>query len=61
MLWVLFAIFLILWILGLLGVYAIGAWLWLFFAIWVIALFAQLIWRGRRGPTATPPPANPAL
>lgn len=56
MLWLLFGVFLILWILGLLGVYSIGGWLWLFFAVWVVALFAQLL-LARRGPTAPPPHA----
>lgn len=32
----------VLWILGLVGVYGIGAWIWLFFAIWIISLIAQL-------------------
>ncbi len=42
MLWTLAVIFFVLWILGLVGVYAIGAWIWLFFAIWIISLIAQL-------------------
>ncbi|HET9743308.1 MAG TPA: hypothetical protein VFQ00_11210 [Terriglobales bacterium] len=51
MLWTLAVIFFILWILGLVGVYAIGAWIWLFFAIWIISLIAQFT-GGRRTPTA---------
>ncbi len=51
MLWTLFVIFLILWILGLANVYTIGAWLWLFFVIALIALIVQLA-TGRRGPVA---------
>ncbi len=42
MLWTLAVIFFILWVLGLAHVFAIGAWIWLFFAIWVILLIAQL-------------------
>ncbi len=53
MLWTLFVIFAILWILGLANVYAIGAWIWLFFAIAVIALIWQLA-AGRRGSPTTP-------
>lgn len=43
MLWAIFAVFLIAWILGLLGAYSIGGWLWVLFALWVAALFAQLL------------------
>ncbi len=52
MLWFLVVAFLILWILGLANVYAIGAWLWLFLVLAVIALIVQLA-TGRR----TIPPA----
>lgn len=38
MIWTLFVVFFVLWLLGLGGIFAIGAWLWLFFAIWVISL-----------------------
>jgi hypothetical protein len=55
MLWTLAVIFFILWILGLVKVFAIGAWLWLFFAIWVISLIVQVAMRG--GGRVTPPPA----
>jgi hypothetical protein len=48
MLWTLAVIFFILWIVGLAGAYAIGAWIWLFFAIWIISLIAQLAGAGRR-------------
>jgi len=53
MLWTLVAVFFTLWILGLGNVYTIGAWIWLFFVIWVIALIAAIVTHGR---TATPPP-----
>jgi hypothetical protein len=55
MLWTLAVIFFVLWILGLVGVYAIGAWIWLFFAIWIISLIAQLSSGRGRG---TPPPVQ---
>jgi hypothetical protein len=51
MLWTLAGIFFVLWILGLVGVYAIGAWVWLFFAIWIISLIAQLSSGHGRGTT----------
>ena len=54
MLWTLAVIFFILWILGLVGVYAIGAWIWLFFAIWIISLIAQFAGGGRRRTTNLP-------
>ncbi len=54
MLWTLAVIFFILWILGMVHVYAIGAWIWLFLAIWVISLVAQLAMRGGR--KSLPPP-----
>jgi hypothetical protein len=46
MLWTIVAIFFVLWILGLASVYTIGAWVWLFFAIWIIALIARVSTRG---------------
>jgi len=51
MLWTLFVIFLILWVLGLVHVFAIGAWIWLFLVIAAICLIAQVA-SGRR---TTPP------
>jgi len=54
MLWTLAVIFFILWILGLAKLFAIGAWLWLFFVIWVVSLIVQLATRGR-GRTLPPP------
>lgn len=54
MLWTLAVIFFILWIVGLAGAYAIGAWIWLFFAIWIISLIAQLAGAGRRRTTTSP-------
>lgn len=48
-------VFFILWILGLVGVYAIGAWIWLFFAIWIISLIAQMAAGRGRGTPAAPP------
>ena len=52
MLWTLAVIFFVLWVLGLVGVYTIGAWIWLFFAIWVTSLIVQLATgRGRVNPT----------
>ncbi len=47
MLWTLFVILLIAWILGLVGVYQIGAVLWLLLVAAVIVLIIQLI-TGRR-------------
>lgn len=55
MLWTLAVVFFVLWVLGLIGVFAIGAWIWLFFAIWIISLIAQLAGgRGRTTPTVQP-------
>lgn len=54
MLWTLAVIFFILWILGFAGTYSIGAWIWLFFAIWIISLIAQFAGAGRRRPTNAP-------
>jgi hypothetical protein len=52
MLWTLATICFVLWVLGLAGVYAIGTWIWLLFAIWVISLIAQIAsGRGRGNPT----------
>ena len=53
MLWTLAVIFFILWVLGLVHVFAIGAWIWLFFVIWVVSVIVRLV-SGRR---VTPPPA----
>ncbi|MFZ0706879.1 MAG: lmo0937 family membrane protein [Candidatus Korobacteraceae bacterium] len=53
MLWTLAVIFFILWVLGLVHVFAIGPWMWLFLVIAAICLIAQVA-SGRR---ATPPPA----
>lgn len=47
MLWTLFVILLIAWILGLVGVYQIGALLWLLLVAAVVVLVIQLI-TGRR-------------
>ncbi len=47
MLWTLFVILLIAWILGLVGVYQIGAVLWLLLVAAIIVLIIQLI-TGRR-------------
>ncbi len=47
MLWTIFVILLIAWLLGLVGVYQIGAFVWLLFAAAVIALIIQLA-SGRR-------------
>jgi hypothetical protein len=52
MLWTLAVIFFILWVLGLANVFAIGAWIWLFCAIWIICLIAQFTTRRPR--TSTP-------
>jgi hypothetical protein len=54
MLWTLAVIFFILWVLGLVGAYSIGAWIWLFCAIWIISLIAQFAGAGRRRPTNVP-------
>ena len=52
MLWTLAVIFFLLWILGLVAVYAIGAWIWLFCAMWIILLIAQFAGgRNRTTPT----------
>jgi hypothetical protein len=48
MLWAIAVIFFILWILGLASVYAIGGWIWVFFAIWILALIGQMAGRNRR-------------
>jgi hypothetical protein len=42
MLWAIVVIFFVLWLLGVASVYAIGAWVWLFFAIWIVALIARV-------------------
>ena len=47
MLWTIFAILLIAWILGLVGVYQIGAVVWLLLVAALIALILQLV-TGRR-------------
>ncbi len=47
MLWLIFAVLLIAWILGLVGTYAIGAWLWLLLVAAIIVLIVQLA-GGRR-------------
>lgn len=53
MLWTLAIIFFVLWVLGMVGVYSIGAWIWLLCAIWIISLVAQLATGRSRGtPTA---------
>lgn len=54
MLWTIAVIFFILWVLGLVHVFSIGAWLWLFLAIWVVSVVAQLATGRRRG---VPPPS----
>ena len=54
MLWLAFVFFFILWILGLSGTIAVGAWAWLFFVIWMIALIAQLATRKSHTPTVQP-------
>jgi hypothetical protein len=46
-LWTIFAILLLLWILGLVGVYQIGAIVWLFLVAALIALVLQFV-TGRR-------------
>ncbi len=56
MLWTLFVVFAILWILGLANVFAIGAWIWLFFAIAILSLVWQL---ARAGRTTAPPVTRP--
>ena len=48
MLWLFFVIFFILWVLGLAGAFTIGAWVWVFFAIWIILLIAQITTARRR-------------
>ncbi len=53
MLWTLAVVFFILWVLGLLHVYSIGAWVWLFFVVWIVCLVARLA--GGRSPA---PPAS---
>jgi len=53
MLWTLAVIFFVLWVLGLVHVFAIGAWMWLFLVIAAICLIAQVA-SGRR---AAPPAA----
>ena len=54
MLWTLAIIFFVLWVLGVVGVYSIGAWIWLFCAIWIISLIAQLATGHGRGTPAAP-------
>ena len=52
MLWAIAVIFFVLWILGLASVYTIGAWVWLFCLIWIVALIARVAMRH-----TGPPPA----
>ena len=47
MLWTIFVILLIAWILGLIGVYTIGAFVWILLAAAIIVLIVQLF-TGRR-------------
>jgi hypothetical protein len=48
MLWMVAVIFFILWILGLASAFAIGGWIWVIFAVWILALIGQMASRNRR-------------
>ena len=54
MFWTVFVVFLVLWILGLIGTIAVGSWMWLFLAICIIALIAQITTGRHNAPAVRP-------